>query len=184
MRPPKAEAFAGRHAGHRLVPAPAAARLPRPKSVPAGSIRPRLVPQTTVSRTVCGQRHQRSRAELRVRRASFKLTTSRSWCALANRVASHPPGPRPKSRSFLDGDMQYVREIGSSSGPFSPREFVAPRRVFMPSDARCSPGFSTSPGLPPSSPWAGASTSPPLTGLARDAAPEGASSFIETREPR
>jgi hypothetical protein len=62
-------------------------------------------------------------------------------------------------------------EIGSSSGPFSPREFVAPTRGFKPSGARCSPGFSISSGSSPSSPWSGATTGPPLTGLTRGPAP-------------
>jgi hypothetical protein len=107
--------------------------------------------------------------------ASFMRATSRSW------RHAYRPGISPLSRAPNRSPMRVLKrrhavrwEIGSSSGPFSPREFVAPRRVFMPSGARCSPGFSTSTGRPPSSPWAGASTSPPLTGLAWGPAPEGA----------
>jgi hypothetical protein len=121
---------------------------------------------------ICGRRVNAVETWLHSRCASFIRATNRSWCHAYRpgilrslRVPDRSPVRVPKRRHAVRW------EIGSSSGPFSPREFVAPGRVFKPSGARCSPGFSTSSGRPPSSPWAGASTSPPLTGLAWGPAP-------------
>jgi hypothetical protein len=114
--------------------------------------------------------------------ASFLRATSRSW------RHAYRPGISPLSRAPDRSPVRVLKrrhavrwEIGSSSGPFSPREFVAPRRGFMPSGARCSPGFSISSGLSPSSPWTGASTSPPLTGLAWNPAPPEGVAFLLDR---
>jgi len=77
------------------------------------------------------------------------------------------PRPGPKSRTPRLGAMRRVRGAARLQG-FAPLErFVATWWRFRPPGARCSPGFSTSPGSSPSLPWAGASTGPPLTGLAR-----------------
>jgi hypothetical protein len=62
--------------------------------------------------------------------------------ALSDRVLSALPHARPKSGVRSERRHAVLWEIGSSSGPFSPRKFVALRRVFRPSEARCSPGFS------------------------------------------
>jgi hypothetical protein len=77
---------------------------------------------------------------------------------LTDRVFSALRPAEPKSDTLSERIHAVRWEIGSSSGPFSPREFVAPTRGFMPSGARCSPGFSISSGLSPSSSWFGATT--------------------------
>ena len=128
--------------------------------------------------TVCGKRSLTVRIPLlRNHHASFIRATNRSW-GHAFRPGIFRPPARQTEVGVRSGRKHAVRwEIGSSSRPFSPREFVVPGRVFKPPEARCSPGFSTSPGSSPSSPWADASIGPPLTGFTRDPAPEGAFSL-------
>jgi hypothetical protein len=135
-----------------------------------GAGRPRLTPETT-----CPCDADRAQViMLETFRRLASPSVSRPW-RTTDRSRGHAFGPRhvraprpgPKSRTQRLGAMRRVRGAARLQG-FAPLErFVATRWRFRPPGARCSPGFSTSPGSSPSLPWAGASTGPPLTGLAR-----------------
>jgi hypothetical protein len=96
-----------------------------------------------------------------------RLTTGRSRCR-----AWGPRHARSRLERGRNPDPMATKPRDASREQLAfkallPSRIRCTRWRFRPSEARCSPGFSTSPGLSTPTPWADASTGPPLTGLAR-----------------
>jgi hypothetical protein len=153
------------------VRSPAPHRRPKPPGT--ANIRRRLVPSATVSAVDSDGFRDAVEMRLHARLVSSAYHRPKSVSRFQTGSSLFIPRARPKPGSRSKQGHAVHRERGSSSGPFSPREFVVSRWLFRPSGARCSPGFSTSSRSSPSSSRAGASIGPPLTGLAPAPAPKG-----------
>jgi hypothetical protein len=130
----------------------------------ASSPLPRVTAPSCPSRPSAPKRREARRAGPCCRSRPILSTVSVPLCL------SVPAG---RSRRSLPGRvMRYVGRLARLQGLSPLESSLSPGGGLDLLVTRCSPGFSTSPGVPPSSPRSRASTSPPLTGFTVAAHPK------------